>query len=216
VLSLVELMTIEDGRLSLASGHERLLANCLGIQTDDAAVYRFARDDDFWWVAFNGKPRPVKDSSGMPYIAHLLARPNTSLTAMQLEALSSGIHEVAKSGSLGERIDKESLRDAHNRLLQIANELETAAADQNTVAVRELEAERDDIRAYIRKATGLGGEIRDDSDARRSADSVTKAIRRAIKEIRKKVPEFADHLKTHLQIGIDLRYVLPDPIDWDF
>lgn len=205
-----------EGAFSAVNRRDRLLADCLGIQTGEVTVCRFARDDDFWWVSFDGKPRPVKDSSGMPYIAYLLARPHSDFKAIHLESLVSGVHEVAKTGSRGEQTDRQTLKNLNDRLIEITNELQVSNEGQDFAAVKQLEQERAQILDYVRKVTGLSGEIRDDSDAKRAGDSVSKAIRRAINEIRKKDPGCADHLQSCLNMGIDCRYSPSHPIDWEF
>ncbi|TWT51075.1 hypothetical protein Pla22_38510 [Rubripirellula amarantea] len=180
----------------------------------EVPLCQFRRDDDFWWVAFNTKPRPVKDSTGMPYIACLLMRPNEVLTAMHLEALESGLHELTRTGTRGEQTDKETLRDSHERLKAIANELDDAIEFNDVAAITALQTEREDILGYVNKATGLAGNIKDNADAKRSGDSVSRAIRRAFTEIDKKCPEAAEHLRTHIQTGIDLLYSPPEVTDW--
>jgi len=204
-----------DGKLAATNRAERLMQQTLGIESADMPVYRFQKDDDFWWIAFDGTPRPVKDSSGMPHIARLLARPHVNVTAMHLEAMASGIHEVAKSGGRGEKVDAPTLESSHARLRQIAGELEQAKEDQDFATAMRLETERDEVRAYVRKATGLNRKIRDDTDAKRAGDSIARAIRRAIKEIDKRVPELADHLRSDLDYGIDCMYSPREPFDWE-
>ena len=218
VVTLQEMIALDSEHQIVAkSGWGQTLSAALGIESHgQVASYTFQRDDDFWFVAFGGQPRPVRDSSGMPYIAHLLARPNVEIDATLLEALASGIEEVAKSGSRGEQTDKQTLKESNDRLLAIAHELERAEEDYDTVAIHLLQTEREEIRAYVRKAKGLAGNIRDDSDAVRAGDSVSRAVRRAIKWIDKKCPEMAEHLRTNLQTGITLRYCPPKPIDWNF
>ncbi|WP_146389154.1 hypothetical protein [Allorhodopirellula solitaria] len=205
-----------DGELLAAPRFDHLIRQTLGIQNTNLPVYRFRKDDDFWWVAFGGTPRPVKDSSGMPYIASLLSRPSVGMTAMQLESVVSGIHEAVRTGGRGKKVDDQSLRESHSRLKQIASGLDAAKDDQDFSAMTRLETERDEILAQVRKDTGLSGAIHDDSDAKRAGDSVARAIRRAIKEIEKKVPELADHLRSDVTVGIDCMYSPKQPVDWEF
>jgi hypothetical protein len=146
----------------------------------------------------------------------LLARPHADFKAIHLESLVSGVHEVAKTGSRGAQTDPQTLKESDERLKMIAGELTVANADQDFATAQQLEQERTEILDYVRKATGLAGEIRDDSDAKRAGDSVSRAIRRAINEIRKKDPGCADHLQSCLNMGIDCRYSPPHPIDWEF
>lgn len=205
----------DDHKLIAVDRWKTSVAGTLGIELATKVPHcQFRRDDDFWWVAFKTKPRPVKDSTGMPYIANLLARPNEVLSAMHLEALESGLHELVRTGTRGEQIDKETLRDSHERLKAIGNELDDAIEFNDVAAITALQTEREDILGYVNKATGLAGNIRDDGDAKRSGDSVSRAIRRALMEIDKKCPEAAEHLRTHIQTGIDLVYSPPEVADW--
>ncbi len=215
VIALSELIQVTgDGGLTVTPQSDRLIRQTLGIQSEDTPQYRFQQDDDFWWVAFHTKPRPVKDATGMPYIAHLLARPNETITAMHLEAMEAGLYELIRTGTRGEKTDEKTLRDSHDRLAAIANELDDAIEFNDVAAITALQTEREGILEYVKKATGLAGSIQDQSDTKRAGDSVSRAIRRAFNEIDKKCPEAADHLRAHLQTGIDLLYSPPEVVDW--
>ncbi|WP_168565121.1 hypothetical protein [Crateriforma spongiae] len=218
VVTLSDLVQLHRSHRIVAKNDWRqVLSTTMGIHVGGPVPeYSFQNDDDIWMVAFGTQPRPVRDNSGMPHIAHLLARPNESIAATTLEALASGIDEVAKAGSRGEQTDRRTLKEANDRLHAIAAELESANANGEMASVTELQTERDEILTYVRKATGLAGKIRDDSDAARSGDSVSRAIRRAIKLIDKKCPELAGHLRQHLETGVTLRYRPSQPIDWKF
>jgi non-specific serine/threonine protein kinase len=84
--------------------------------------------------------------------------------------------------------------------------------------VRKLEAEVDAITDELERAVGLGGRDRQmDSPAERARVSVTKAIKVAIRTIRRECPPLAEHLEASIRTGRFCSYAPPgqEPPSWD-
>jgi hypothetical protein len=70
-----------------------------------------------------------------------------------------------------------------------------------------LRGEIEKLEDYVRREAGLGGKARRESpEQKRARTSVSNAITRAIRAVRKEHPAFADYLKLQIQTGFFLQY----------
>jgi hypothetical protein len=191
------------------------LQRLLGLEVIEVARYQFKLvGSKHRYVAFASEPSIVSESPGMKYIAELLATPHRAIHATQLEAMRSGINAVASTGSLGTKIDSEANRSYASRLQEIDEEIGEAGSFVSERRLEELYSEKESIIDMVRTATQRGGELRVDSDADRARQSVSTAIRRAIKAIAKEHELRADYLDRNISLGFEIQYTPPTSLDW--
>jgi len=176
------------------------------------------RIGEFWSLRWGRRTIQLADAKGVRYVAQLLARPGQELSAMELAMGGSGPGE-AESGvsaatgpvrvarDLGPAIDA-AARAAYRRR---AEELAATAARAEAAGDRgRADRARDEQQTLIRElaaATGLGGRARPIGDvSERARQSVTKAIKSAVKRIRREHEELGRHLEATLHTGVFCRY----------
>ena len=176
------------------------------------------RIGEFWSLRWGRRTIQLADAKGVRYVAQLLARPGQELSAMELATGGQGAGEVEASDSaaplsfrvardLGPAIDA-AARAAYRRR---AEELATAAASAEAAGDRgRADRAREEQQALIRElaaATGLGGRARPTGDVNeRARQSVTKAIKSALKRIRREHEELGRHLEATVRTGLFCRY----------
>lgn len=217
------LMQLEDlvevdvsGRFVPNRDPQRMIAESLGIAFESASPrYLFKLgSSELRILAFDSDPVIVKDSVGLRHIARLLAAPHVPLNATHLESLETGIDASVSSGSKGEHIDPRAVQEYRTRLSELDTEIEEAASFHDLSRLEKLQHEREQFEATLRKATGLGGKVREDFDAERARKNASRAIRRAINKIEIDHPALARHLDDAIDTGMHIVYSPPSRIDW--
>jgi hypothetical protein len=205
-----------EGRLTSAGVVEAQSA----ARTSEPAVFR--REGEYWTVAFNGRDFRMRDAKGMRYLARLLARPGEELHALDLArtaddqpataALPDGLQLRGDGlGDAGPALDAEAQAAYRDRLRELRLELDAAQEAGDGERAAQLKAEIDFIVAELSAAFGLGGRARKEgSIAERARQSVTKAIRNALRRIREEDVVLGDHLTRAVRTGLYCSYD-PDP-----
>ncbi len=182
----------------------------------------FQREGEYWTVAFNGRAVRMRDAKGMRYLARLLARPGEELHALDLartgadQAATAAIPDGVemRGDGLGDalpHLDAEAQAAYGDRLRELRPELDAAQEAGDGERAARLEAEIDIIVGELSAAFGLGGRARKEgSSAERARQSVTKAIRDALRRIREEDPALGEHLTRAVRTGIYCTYD-PDP-----
>jgi hypothetical protein len=208
-------MVALEGRLTEMGVVERSAASAT-----EPAVFR--REGEYWTIAFNGRALRMRDAKGMRYLARLLARPGEELHALDLArtaadqpataAIPDGL-EVRGDG-LGDalpRLDAEAQAAYRDRLRELRPELDAAQGAGDSERAARIEAEIDIIVGELSAAFGLGGRARKEgSGAERARQSVTKAIRDALRRIRDEDVALGEHLARAVRTGLYCSYD-PDP-----
>ena len=178
----------------------------------DACVFR--REGKTWRVGFGGVVTSVGHTNGMEHIAELLRHPHREIHSVKLRDLVAGETPRAR-GSAGAILDEQALREFRERLAEIGEEVDEAAARGDVVGQEALEEEREQILTQLRHAMGLGGRPREAADEFKNAQqAVSKALHRALKIIEKEHAELGAHLRLALQIGKTLAYTPDREIAW--
>jgi hypothetical protein len=189
------------------------------------------KQDDMWVIRFQGKEILLTDRKGLAYLARLLAYPGHSFASLELvsptvsgsrqhvstkEALDSEL--TIRRGSLHEsveEVDHRSLEDLKTALKGIRKEKQDAEDTGNEALSKELRELEDKITARIKRVTGIDGLPRTMPDeVSRARTSVSKAISRAMKGIKKKHEPLYHHLVRSLRVGYVLSYDPQPPICW--
>jgi tetratricopeptide (TPR) repeat protein len=222
----LERAALETARRLGMVGLERRLADA-GVGDPPSAAGAtepavFRREGEYWTIAFNGRAFRMRDAKGMRYLARLLARPGDELHALdlartggdqparaalpeQLEVRGDGL------GDAGPHLDAEAQVAYRDRLRELRAELDAAQDAGDGERAARLKAEIDFIVGELSAAFGLGGRARKEgSAAERARQSVTKAIRDALRRIREEDVALGEHLTRSVRTGLYCSYD-PDP-----
>jgi hypothetical protein len=176
----------------------------------------FRRDGETWLLVYEGVSKTIKHSRGLEYIAHLLSNPKQEFLAAQLRALVVGSEDLIELGSAGPIMDRQGLSAYRQRIGEIEDELAEAKSNNDLGQAEELAKEQEQVYARVFEAAGLGGRSRKARDAQeRARQSISTAIRRAIKTIDKNHGQLGRHLRNSLKIGTFLSYEPDRHILWE-
>ncbi|WP_146439863.1 hypothetical protein [Crateriforma conspicua] len=214
-LALTELLSIADGKLRAEANWRATVQRAFGIEPEQSPAYQFRLiGKKYRMAAFDCEPFVIKETPGSFYLAAILGSPRQAIRATYLESMRSGINEIAKTGSVGAPIDEECRRQYGLRLQDIVTELKEHSADLGEERLSQLHHERDILMQTLNSATGLGGKLRENSDADRARKAVGVAIRRSIKEIRVNHEPMADYLAATIKLGFEITYTPPADLNW--
>jgi tetratricopeptide (TPR) repeat protein len=184
---------------------------------------RFAREGEFWTLAYAGETTNLRDVKGLRYIACLLAGPGNEFHVLELVSAVEGWADGAgrtrtagdglgagQPGDLGPVLDARAREEYRGRLDELRADLEEARGFGDDERAARLEEEIDALVAELARAVGLGGRDRPQSSpAERARVNVTKAIRTAIKLIERQSPALAEHLNASIRTGRFCSYAPP-------
>lgn len=195
----------------------------------------FLRKGEYWEVKFNGKSTTLKNLGRIRYILHLLEKPNENFSPERLSATIKGGTPDPDSNYLKmsvEQLEKEGLislddtdinglsHDEQERLKEmIVNFWGKYNENRNENNLEKWQT----IKQYISKEYNLscvdtpsGPRFKYRKKASRRYENarinVQKSIKRTIDDIRKVLPELADHLDGSIKTGSSPSYT-PDKID---
>jgi hypothetical protein len=186
----------------------------------------FRREGELRTVAFGGTTAQLVDLKGMRYLEILFANPGREFHVLELLALEAGttghgrLEDVPASqeSDTGPLID-ETARDAYRRrLLEIEEDIEEAARNNDLERRALAEADRDYLVRELARGFGLGGRPRrQGAPSERARSAVTRTINYAVSRLAQQQPALVGHLRRALHTGVYVRYE-PDPlagIHWD-
>ncbi len=198
----------------------------------------FRNDGHFWTVRFGRKTCLFKDSKGMAYIGYLVARPNKRVSALELYYQVSphppgavkqapdttrdddaGYQRGAKSCVSGvaanEVLGKGDYWDMKRQFDELQEEKRKAEADNDPLRMEQVQADILAMGEYMRKQVGPQGQRRKwPGSLEKARQTVTKAIRSAIRSMGKEHPALGKHLDVSLDCGRVLTYTPERNHDW--
>ena len=183
----------------------------------------FRREGESWAIGRDPVFR-LRDAKGLGYLAVLLANPGREFHVLELAggsaaAPSRATASRAQASALGLRpetaggeiLDAEAKAAYRERLRELQTEIEQADATTDPDRAERAQAEKDAITAELSAAFGLGGRARQvGSAAERARQSVTKAIRDALRRIKVQDASLGEHLAHAVRTGLYCAYD-PDP-----
>lgn len=205
-------LTVLFGRLEPATGAE---------PSSREAV--LARDGRQWTVRHGSVTAVLRDTKGLRYLAHLLARQDVESHVFDLVDLVEGTPAAGEVdrrqlGHAGEILDATAKSAYRRRLEDLRGDLDDAQVYGDDDKAWRIQGEIDSIVAELGRAMGLDGRDRVAfSAAEKARLNVTRAIRTAINGIRHIRPELGEHLDATVRTGMFCSYVsVPDSdIRWD-
>jgi len=187
------------------------------------------RIGEIWSLRWGRRTIQLADAKGVRYVAQLLARPGQELSAIELATggVVSGEAEVDASAAvrllrverdLGPAIDGAARAAYRRRAEELAAAAERAEAAGDRGGADRAREEQQALVRELAAATGLGGRARPSGDvSERARQSVTKAIKSALKRIRREHDELGRYLESTVRTGLFCRYE-PDArvaVPWD-
>lgn len=190
-----------------ASGCPQQQEEALEIVPADAE-HVFRRQGQNWTLKYRGgKPLIMNHTKGLHYISFLLRHPGEQLTALALIDLDEGREIGSHALSTSFSIDEETLSSVRSKMQELRTDLAQAEEYYDYAEAERLRGEIEKLEDYVRREAGLGGKARRESpEQKRARTSVSNAITRAIRAVRKEHPAFADYLKLQIQTGFFLQY----------
>jgi non-specific serine/threonine protein kinase len=135
--------------------------------------------------------------------------------AAVLRSSISGDGNAPRLGSAGDVLDDDALKEYHEHLKDLQEEIREAEDNHDIGKVQRLKEDMEAVTAEIGRATGLGGRNRKAADDReRARQAVSAAIRRALNAIKKEHEPLWRHLSNSLKIGEFLSYQPDQPTSW--
>jgi hypothetical protein len=154
-----------------------------------------------WRIGYAGRDILVEDLLGVRYLARLTARPEQSISALDL--VGAGTVE----GSRQELVDATARSAYRRRARELLAELDDARSDGDPDRIEQLESEAGALLSELEQGTGRGGRSRTFSGpAERARTAVRKAIKRAIDTIETADADLARELRATVSTGYSCRY----------
>jgi hypothetical protein len=162
---------------------------------------RLRQDGETWLLTMDGQTTRLRHSKGLAQLALLLANPGREITAVEL---AGGVPAPPVPDPV---LDQTAKRAYRQRLAELDEALDRAAARGDAAAAHDLEAERAALVAELKRAAGLAGRSRGFSDeAERARVNVTRTIRQALDRIVVADPQAGRHLLGSVRTGIRCVY----------
>jgi tetratricopeptide (TPR) repeat protein len=197
---------------------------------DDQSIFR--HEGDYWTIGFGKDLLRLKDSKGLAYLAHLLARPGVEISARDMASIGGastttahyetriwdGAAQIAVGlGDAGATIDRHAIAQYKRRLADLDELTAEAERNNDTGHCERLRWERELLANELSAAVGVGGRVRRAaSHSERARWLVTKGIKGAIRKIAQTNPDLANHLRLSVRTGAFCVYLPARPVTWRF
>lgn len=165
--------------------------------------WRLGRDGDDWLLEAGTERVRLRDGRGVRYLGALLAAPGQEIAALDLVAGGAGLR-VPEADPV---LDDAARASYRRRLDELDEQLESADRVGDPDRARSAQAERTALVAELRRATGLGGRPRVQSDeAERARVNATRALWATVHRVESAAPLVGAHLRVSLHTGRLFRY----------
>jgi hypothetical protein len=168
------------------------------------------REGESWAFDFHGRTVRVRSSRGIDYLAELIERPG-------VERWSVDLAGAGPDGDAGPVLDRDARAAYEERAREIEEELRETDRRTDPARAEALLTELDAIARELAAAVGLGGRSRKAGSAiERARQSVTKALRAAIRRVAEADRELATYLEVTVRTGTACRFEpdLREPVEW--
>jgi hypothetical protein len=178
-------------------------------------AYVFRKNGGLLWevVIDEGDRFYLADTLGARYLDYLLHHPNEPISAFDLEVLIQPEKGEARSkDSIQPESDRQAVREYRQALGSLRLERKRARQAGDRAKARELERDIGRVKAALNEHGGMadtGKRARD--NVRKAVGAVKASLGRGGREER----AFAEHLRTHLSIGIECLHTQPQGRVWD-
>lgn len=159
---------------------------------------------EVWVVSWRGESATLRHVKGLSDLAVLVANRGAEVPALQL----AGAAALARSGRM-ELADPAALRAYRDRLVELDGEIDEARSHADFERLAEIEHQRDQLLAEVRRVTGYGGQPRTSANdpTERARKAVSARIRDAIGRIGTVAPSVGAHLDRCVRTGTRCAYL---------
>ena len=142
--------------------------------------------------------------------------PAVGRTATAAETRDADLSEDDASG-MGALLDPLAARDYRKCIKELREEIDEAERNNKPEAATNAREEKQLLESQLSEAFGLGGQPRPvGSPQEKARHSVSKAIHRAIRNIKKENQHLGDHLSNSIYTGTYVSYKPDSSLDWHF
>ncbi|TWU39476.1 hypothetical protein Poly41_23000 [Novipirellula artificiosorum] len=209
-----ELFHHHDGRITANPVAMEELRHRLGcLDASQANTFRLSGDSRS--IRYAKQEITLSETVGLWYLSQLLAQPFVQVNAVELEAARTGTTTRSSNSPTGEMLDEEARRAYQQRIAELDEDIAIAEKNNDVGVLDKLNAEKQQIIAGIRRATGLHGKSRVTTDESKSRKNIRQEMQRAIRRIAKSHPALAKHLN-HAFKGNWLCYQPDEDPMWEF
>ncbi|MFF5989194.1 ATP-binding protein [Prauserella flavalba] len=163
---------------------------------------------EVWSLGLDGHTVHLPDAKGLRDLHHLISRPGTDVSAVELLSPDGGEVVIAAKRLGGDDIlDDEARANYRRRLAVLDEQIDSAAARGDDTRAAEYDRERAALLHELRAAAGLAGRQRRLGDeAERARKAVTARIRDTLRKLDDRHPRLAAHLRATVSTGASCRY----------
>ena len=195
-------------------------------QTVETIANVFAREGQYWSLAYAGVVTRVRDSKGMRDIARLLAAQSRGVAAVDLLSAerppvrrnagsAASRRDLHTETDTGEVLDAAARAEYRARLIELEGDITDADGANDPERASRARTERDFVVSELRAAVGLGGRPRRALDpAERARKAVTWRVRESINQIAAAHPALGHHLRRAVRTGSVCAYDPDQPTAW--
>ncbi|MEK6674496.1 MAG: hypothetical protein AABZ47_02450 [Planctomycetota bacterium] len=181
--------------------------------TDEPYIFR--QKGQGWQLRFAGHETLwFSPAVGHRYINELLRFTGKCFTLSELLVAVHGTQAQLPLGDGGELLDEQARIAYWQRLQELNEDIDEARKKNDISNLARHEAERDLVRAEMKKAWFRRKSKRSNSDLNRVRNSVCNAIRRAIRTIEAYEPDGAQHLTSSISLGFSVIYAPAEHLPW--
>lgn len=194
----------------------------------DAESCVFRCDGDTRTVRFDGITVLLHDLIGLRFLERMLCEPGREFHVLDLVAVEGGsLPALAKDSEIGTTradlgdagflLDDQARKAYKRRLLDVDEDIEEAAAMNDSGRLALAQADREYLINELSRAVGLGDRTRKAGEtSERARSSVTRSLRYGMSRIAEHHPSLAEHLAQTVPTGTYCVYA-PDsrvPTEW--
>lgn len=192
----------------------------------------FRQEGDFWEIVYKGDPLPpIRDLLGFHYIRQVLYNPGGRFKALEIyrkvkedtpiieagedeEGLS--ISSALTSGQRQEVMDSMSREDVGKAIEECKQKIAEADEESNIEEAEEWQRKLEELEEQLSSGGGLPNRPRYFSDDNeRARKTVTKAIDKALEEIKNYNEPLYTHLDKSITRGVEVYYHPTEPTTWE-
>jgi hypothetical protein len=169
-----------------------------------------------WDCGYEGATFHLPPMVGLRYLAQLVAADGSEVHVLQLAAPAADRPPGTRTRHV--LLDAKAKAAYRERIADLREDLQESEEKNDFERSDRVRTELDLVVDELRRAVGLGGRSRTETDdAQRARVAVRKAITTALDRLAEHDTAFAQHLRIHLRTGIYCRYEADplNPIEWN-
>lgn len=172
----------------------------------------FRRAGAVWEVDFAGRHVQIPHTRGLTDVAFLLARPDQSVSVLELIGDSGPAAEAVRGAPA---FDERARREIRDRLRDLDRDVEDAEANHDLDRASAAREQRQLLAEAVARDLGLGGKARLVGDpVERARKTVSTRIRRTITTVGRSHPELGRHLDRSIDTGAWCAYRPAERVVW--